>query len=148
MDKSSAFVWKTARRQVNGLPDCPVDLTEPEYANLVFYARCHVRTDPADDFNCPEIWKRTVENMRRLFSGECVAGIVWVAESDGRHPWMFQYKLRVHKQVRFCPLSSCHEVIRSNNVLATEHIAIEGGMLPGYLKHHAAGTRRRNNSMG
>lgn len=43
MDKSSAFVWRSARRQVNGLPDCPDDLTEPEYANLVFYARCHVR---------------------------------------------------------------------------------------------------------
>ncbi|KAF8549751.1 hypothetical protein OG21DRAFT_1420858, partial [Imleria badia] len=38
MDKSSAFVWKIARRQVSGLPDCPADLSEPEYANLVFYA--------------------------------------------------------------------------------------------------------------
>ena len=75
MDKSSAFVWKTARRQVNGLPDCPIDLTEPEYANLVFYARCHVRM-LADGFNCSEMWHRTVENIRRLFSGECVAGIV------------------------------------------------------------------------
>ena len=46
MDKSSAFIWKTARRHVEpaGLPDCPADLTEPEYANLAFYARCHVRT--------------------------------------------------------------------------------------------------------
>ncbi|KAF8547193.1 hypothetical protein OG21DRAFT_951851 [Imleria badia] len=41
MDQSSAFVWETARRQV-GLPDCPADLTEPGYANLVFYPRCHV----------------------------------------------------------------------------------------------------------
>ena len=46
MDKPSAFVWKIARNQVEpaGLPDCPDDLTEPEYANLVFYAHCHVRT--------------------------------------------------------------------------------------------------------
>ena len=87
MDKSSAFVWKAARRQTNGLPDCPVDLTEPEYANLVFYARCYVRsTDPADDVDRSEMWHRSVENTRRLFSGEYVAGIVtvWIAEADGR----------------------------------------------------------------
>jgi hypothetical protein len=132
MDKSSAFVWKSARRQVNGLPDCPVDLTEPEYANLLFYARCHVRADPADGYNCSEPFRRTVENARRLFSGEYVVGIVRIAESDGRIPCMFQYRLRVHKQLRLCTLSSCHEVICSNNVLATEHIqiTIEDGMLP------------------
>ncbi|KAF9234867.1 hypothetical protein BU15DRAFT_52049, partial [Melanogaster broomeanus] len=44
MRKSSAFVWKTARSQVEGLPDCPSDLSEPQYANLVFYPRCHVST--------------------------------------------------------------------------------------------------------
>lgn len=44
MVNSSAFVWKAALRQVDGLPDCPDDLSEPAYTNLVFYARCHVRT--------------------------------------------------------------------------------------------------------
>lgn len=48
MDKSATSVWRSARRQVEGLPDCPDDLTEPEYANLVFYARCHVRSDAVD----------------------------------------------------------------------------------------------------
>ncbi|KAF8421548.1 hypothetical protein L210DRAFT_3572594 [Boletus edulis BED1] len=42
MDESSTLVWKTARRQVDGLPDCPPDLTEQEYADLVFDARCHM----------------------------------------------------------------------------------------------------------
>lgn len=46
MDSSSTFVWRTARRQVDGLPDYPADLTEQEYADLVFDARCHVRFDP------------------------------------------------------------------------------------------------------
>ncbi|KAG6382003.1 hypothetical protein JVT61DRAFT_634 [Boletus reticuloceps] len=41
MDKSSTFVWMEARRQVKGLPACPAYLTEPEYANLVYCARCH-----------------------------------------------------------------------------------------------------------
>ncbi|KAF8133333.1 hypothetical protein EV363DRAFT_1325967 [Boletus edulis] len=36
MAKSSAFVWKATRRQIDGLPDCPADLTEQEYANLMF----------------------------------------------------------------------------------------------------------------
>jgi hypothetical protein len=35
---------------------------------------------------------------------------------------VFQCKLRVHKQSRLCPLSSCHDVIRSNNV--TESVTI------------------------
>ncbi|KAF8546572.1 hypothetical protein OG21DRAFT_1426703, partial [Imleria badia] len=39
MAKSSAFVWKSARYQV-GLSDCPTDLTEPEYANLMFNVHC------------------------------------------------------------------------------------------------------------
>lgn len=61
MSKSSAFVWKTARLQVNGLPDCPADLTEPEYANLVFCARCYVRMNlltVCGAFLCGiELWK-------------------------------------------------------------------------------------------
>ncbi|KAH7920429.1 hypothetical protein BV22DRAFT_1133083 [Leucogyrophana mollusca] len=41
MRKSSAFVWKTARLQIEGFPDCPPDLSEPAYANLAFYPHCH-----------------------------------------------------------------------------------------------------------
>jgi len=32
-----------ARANVEGLPDCPFDMTEPEYASLVFEPVCHVR---------------------------------------------------------------------------------------------------------
>ncbi|KAF9218720.1 hypothetical protein BS17DRAFT_654775, partial [Gyrodon lividus] len=42
MRRSSVSVWKTARGGVEGLPDCPPDLNEPQYANLVFYPHCHV----------------------------------------------------------------------------------------------------------
>ena len=51
-------------------------------------------------------------------------------------------------QLRLCSLSSCHEIIRKNYVLAKENITIEGGMLLGFLKHHAAGLRFRNSSLG
>jgi hypothetical protein len=65
MDKSSAFVWKTARCQVNGLPDCPVDLTEPEYANLLFYARCHV---------CGKYTPTVLWRIRRRYCLDCRIG--------------------------------------------------------------------------
>ncbi|KIJ10783.1 hypothetical protein PAXINDRAFT_85522 [Paxillus involutus ATCC 200175] len=43
MQKSLAFVWVAARRQIeHDFPDCPSDLSEPQYANLVFYPHCHV----------------------------------------------------------------------------------------------------------
>lgn len=42
MHRSAISVWKEARKNVPGLPDCPFDLTEPEWANLAFDQRCHV----------------------------------------------------------------------------------------------------------
>ncbi|KAF8548203.1 hypothetical protein OG21DRAFT_790584 [Imleria badia] len=51
MVKSSAFVWKAALRQVDGLPDCPDDSSEPAYTNLVFHARCHVCAGSPDASN-------------------------------------------------------------------------------------------------
>ncbi|KAF8549177.1 hypothetical protein OG21DRAFT_1470336 [Imleria badia] len=62
MDRSSEFVWKTARQQVKGLPACPADLTEPEYANLVFYARCH---------GCGKYTTTILWNVRRRFCPGC-----------------------------------------------------------------------------
>ncbi|KAK7033086.1 hypothetical protein R3P38DRAFT_2920621 [Favolaschia claudopus] len=41
MSKSSAFIWRDARSQVEGLPDLPPDLSEPEFANLCFSGHCH-----------------------------------------------------------------------------------------------------------
>ena len=43
MHKSSIFVWKAARENVSGIPDCPTDLSEPQWANLAFDTHCHVR---------------------------------------------------------------------------------------------------------
>ncbi|KAG1750274.1 hypothetical protein EDB19DRAFT_2022527 [Suillus lakei] len=41
MQKSSAFIWREARRQIANFPNCPTDLSEPQYANLAFYPHCH-----------------------------------------------------------------------------------------------------------
>ncbi|KAF9234859.1 hypothetical protein BU15DRAFT_78620 [Melanogaster broomeanus] len=41
MRKPSAFVWKAALGRVEGLPACPPDLNEPQYAYLAFCPHCH-----------------------------------------------------------------------------------------------------------
>ncbi|KAJ7475853.1 hypothetical protein FB451DRAFT_259590 [Mycena latifolia] len=41
MVRSSAFIWKDSRSRVQGLPDLPPDLLEPQYANLAFDGHCH-----------------------------------------------------------------------------------------------------------
>ncbi|EIN11005.1 hypothetical protein PUNSTDRAFT_64519 [Punctularia strigosozonata HHB-11173 SS5] len=41
--RSAQYVWKRARANVPGLPDCPEDLTEPAYARLCFDDHCEVR---------------------------------------------------------------------------------------------------------
>lgn len=42
MNRSASYIWKAARLNVPGLPDCPPDLTEPQWANLAFSQFCHV----------------------------------------------------------------------------------------------------------
>lgn len=43
MNRSARSVWRDAFASVDALPDCPEDISEPEYANLVFDNLCHVR---------------------------------------------------------------------------------------------------------
>ena len=42
MSKHSAPFWKAARANVEGLPECPDDMSEPAYASLVFSDHCDV----------------------------------------------------------------------------------------------------------
>ncbi|RDX47866.1 hypothetical protein OH76DRAFT_1441097 [Lentinus brumalis] len=47
MSRNAARFWKAARQQSESdLPDCPPFLSEPAYANLVFFAHCHNCTAP------------------------------------------------------------------------------------------------------
>ncbi|KIK03753.1 hypothetical protein K443DRAFT_5082 [Laccaria amethystina LaAM-08-1] len=43
MRTSAKFIWKQALANINELPDCPTDLNEPQYTNLVFGKNCYVR---------------------------------------------------------------------------------------------------------
>ena len=42
MDRKSAPWWRATRSQIEGLPPCPKTLSEPAYANLLFFNHCHV----------------------------------------------------------------------------------------------------------
>ncbi|KII84075.1 hypothetical protein PLICRDRAFT_367809 [Plicaturopsis crispa FD-325 SS-3] len=39
--RSAISIWKTALSNCPGLPECPFDLTEPQYINLAFSKHCH-----------------------------------------------------------------------------------------------------------
>ncbi|KAI0723949.1 hypothetical protein C8T65DRAFT_599659 [Cerioporus squamosus] len=41
MTRSASTIWRRARENVPGLPDCPKDMSEPAYANLMFDPHCH-----------------------------------------------------------------------------------------------------------
>ncbi|KAI9454591.1 hypothetical protein HD554DRAFT_2031241 [Boletus coccyginus] len=108
MDKASEFVWKTARGQVRGLPDCPADMTEPEYANLVFYSRCHVRTctDSSTRLNCSEVLSR----LQRRTVGLNVC---------------FSITIEFTSVTRLRSFSSCPDIILQNSVLPTENLTVD-----------------------
>jgi hypothetical protein len=42
LHRSSVFIWKAARANVLGFPECPQFMSEPAYANLAFDQHCHV----------------------------------------------------------------------------------------------------------
>ena len=42
MKRSSISIWKRSRSQLDDLPDCPDELSEPQYAELLFGKACAV----------------------------------------------------------------------------------------------------------
>jgi hypothetical protein len=47
MRKSNAFIWRASRSLIPNLPECPPDLSEPQYACLAFDPHCHVGRLPS-----------------------------------------------------------------------------------------------------
>jgi hypothetical protein len=43
MKRSSRFIWKKTLAGVDDLPECPSDMSEPEYVHLMFDPHCSVR---------------------------------------------------------------------------------------------------------
>ncbi|RPD66066.1 hypothetical protein L226DRAFT_566545 [Lentinus tigrinus ALCF2SS1-7] len=42
MNRGNSGLWRAARTNVPGLPECPPFLSEPAYANVVFFSHCHL----------------------------------------------------------------------------------------------------------
>ncbi|KAI0332365.1 hypothetical protein GY45DRAFT_1335658 [Cubamyces sp. BRFM 1775] len=41
MSRTTTILWRAARQQIQGLPECPPFLSEPQYANLLFFSYFH-----------------------------------------------------------------------------------------------------------
>ncbi|OAX39063.1 hypothetical protein K503DRAFT_113414 [Rhizopogon vinicolor AM-OR11-026] len=63
LQRSSAATWKVARLQVDSLPDCPPDMSEPQYANLVFYPHCH---------DCDKVVRSILWQFRVRYCSKCL----------------------------------------------------------------------------
>lgn len=75
MRRSATSVWKDARANIEGLPDLPADLTEPQYASLAFDPFCHVRRLShlvvlrTNGDCCPALWCTQRSNYLMGLSG-------------------------------------------------------------------------------
>ncbi|KAH7884240.1 hypothetical protein F5I97DRAFT_1811758 [Phlebopus sp. FC_14] len=79
MQKSSAFIWKTSRLQLEDFPDCPADLSEPQFINLAFYPHCHLDNSLRNRLYCePPVSDGMVlpEECLSLDTRECAAGVL------------------------------------------------------------------------
>ncbi|KAF8655843.1 hypothetical protein AX16_002927 [Volvariella volvacea WC 439] len=89
MSESSTHLWEQARRNIDKLPPCPDDMTEPGYASLVFGHRCQV---------CGRANVRTTFwNVRVRCCNACIPKLfVKVRECSMKMPWrMSQYLPKV-----------------------------------------------------
>ncbi|KDR77418.1 hypothetical protein GALMADRAFT_65553 [Galerina marginata CBS 339.88] len=55
MTRSSTSVWRSARLNLDGLPDCPDGLSEPQYAELAFGRSCFVHIPASSLLRMPLI---------------------------------------------------------------------------------------------
>ncbi|KAF8186745.1 hypothetical protein BJ912DRAFT_970602 [Pholiota molesta] len=70
--------WLAARRTVEGLPDCPSDISEARYAHLLFESVCSVRTSVFLHFSIRSVYvglrgigRRLLFNLRVRFCASC-----------------------------------------------------------------------------
>ncbi|KAG2056845.1 hypothetical protein BDR06DRAFT_931848 [Suillus hirtellus] len=83
LQRSSASVWKIARLQVDDLPDCPQDMSEPQYANLAFYPHCH---------DCDRVVRSVLWPLRARYCPRCIGENTldqWSTAS--RFPWTVNF---------------------------------------------------------
>lgn len=127
MDESSAFIWRTALHQVEGLPDCPADLTEQEYVDLEFDAHCHVRADSLRVRHALRydkgLWK-VGENSALVHTPQILSRLQTRTVRFRFHGYPstgFDFT----DTTSLVELSSCDDIICENDVLNTEELKID-----------------------
>lgn len=74
MHRSSAHVWRAARLNVEDLPPCPEDMSEPAYANLLFRTDCHVSVhQPSLCFHSSSRVQRCSQPATEIVEWDCRA---------------------------------------------------------------------------
>lgn len=43
MTKNAHWIWRSAFHNERGLPECPEDMTEPQYASFIFDPVCSIK---------------------------------------------------------------------------------------------------------
>ncbi|RDB19004.1 hypothetical protein Hypma_014301 [Hypsizygus marmoreus] len=67
LKRSSVSIWKDARSHIEGLPECPIDLSEPLYASLLFDPYCH---------NCHESQTHTIIwSIYKRYCKKCILSV-------------------------------------------------------------------------
>ncbi|KAF9227836.1 hypothetical protein BS17DRAFT_407817 [Gyrodon lividus] len=64
MSRSAAFIWRAVRRNVDGLPELPLDMNEVQYATLTFGAEC-------DYEGCGKKFRDTIWHLRIRSCASC-----------------------------------------------------------------------------
>ncbi|KAH7926673.1 hypothetical protein BV22DRAFT_1062539 [Leucogyrophana mollusca] len=77
ISKSSAFLWRSARQNITGLPNCPPELSEPQYAALAFEGLCSGCGKKSQNIMWQFRVRLCIECRKRKFTqpyhGECKA---------------------------------------------------------------------------
>ncbi|EPT04584.1 hypothetical protein FOMPIDRAFT_82129 [Fomitopsis schrenkii] len=86
MNRNSASIWKAARVNVDGFPDCPAHLSEPAYAFLAFFPYCHSCLKP----NVQTIhWEFGKRYCRSCLQANTFSSKGW--RYDDNHTWALSF---------------------------------------------------------
>ncbi|CAE6455649.1 hypothetical protein BN14_03698 [Rhizoctonia solani AG-1 IB] len=83
MDKRSALIWSSARENLPGLPGCPDEVSEPQYAAMLFTKRCSTCGGYAPrEMNpvllirlCAHCWVEELVDVNRVTDSSLVSAI-------------------------------------------------------------------------
>lgn len=92
MSRDSAHLWRAARMNIEGLPDCSPYMSEPFYANLVFSNHCHRCLAP--NLRSSVLWEFGVRYCYDCrASMVTIVPLVWSTDLNTRMLWLGGYEL-------------------------------------------------------